>query len=70
MPATGYADIGVYQHKAEGGDAAKTGYVDIGVYQHADSLPTSAGGFFLFGQWILWASASLSWISKGSLDVR
>ncbi len=38
MAAIGYRDIGVYQHKAEGGDAAKTGYVDIGVYQHADSV--------------------------------
>jgi hypothetical protein len=37
MPATGYKDIGVYQHKDGGGDAAKTGYADIGVYQHKDA---------------------------------
>lgn len=35
--ATGYKDIGAYQHKATGGDAAKTGYVSIGVYQEQDA---------------------------------
>jgi hypothetical protein len=47
MPATGYRDIGVYQHKDGGGDAAKTGYVDIGVYQHQDApAATPPGGAF------------------------
>src|SRR3990167_7130947 len=44
MP-TGYRDIGVYQHKSTGGDAAKTGYVSIGVYQEQDAAAiTPAGG--------------------------
>ena len=50
MP-TGYRDIGFYQHKSTGGDAAKTGYVSIGVYQEQDAaaITPAAGAAVLTG---------------------